>query len=174
MVIRTVSMGLMSRLARMRPLLRWTPLVCLAALCLFPQPGESQESRRKRLRIEAGYSSNHDGGDKGLGGALRFAISRPGDDLLRFEAGLIAGVPYAGLDAGVELRFPQRARVGVVVRAGGGLLVEDGFFGAVVRGGGGVEFDISPRVALRGTAQAAYHGGQAGPHLVSLGVDYRW
>ena len=158
----------------MRLVLRGTPTLCLAAVCVFTQPAQAQLGTTKRLRFETGYSSNHDGSDNSIGGAVRFGFSRAPDDLLRFEAGLIAGDPYAGLDAGIEVRFPQRARLGVALRGGGGLLVEDGYAGAFVRGGGGLELDVSPRVALRATVQAAFHGGQGGPHHAYFGFDYRW
>jgi hypothetical protein len=77
----------------------------------------------KALRVEAGYSANHEGDDVGLGG---------------------------------------------------GLLLEDGFTGPCFRGGGGLEWLLSHRVALRATGQAGYHGGQNGPHLLQFGIDYRW
>ena len=57
---------------------------------------------------------------------------------------------------------------------GGGLLLEDGYTGPFFRGGGGVELEVSPRVALRATAQAASHDGEGGPHHIYLGLDYRW
>jgi hypothetical protein len=139
---------------------------------VFAQAAQPQEGSTKFFRVEAGYSSNHGGTDTGLGGALRFGII--GTSVGRLEAGLIAGIPYAGLDAGIEVRLPRRAPVGILLRWGGGLLVEDGFFGVYGRAGGGVEVDVSPRVAVRGMWQAGYHGGSGGPHLMYFGVDYRW
>ena len=152
---------------------RAPPAVCMAvALCVSAQPAQAQQVRTRRIRFEAGYSSNHAGSDKSIGGAVRFGISRE-PDVFRLETGLIAGAPYLGLDAGLEVRFPRRASLGMVLRAGGGLLIEDGYIGVFVRGGGGVEFDLSPRVALRATAQAGSHGGDGGPHHLYLGLDYR-
>ena len=158
----------------MKTLLPTTPVLCLAALSVFAQPAHSQESRTKRIRMEAGYSETHDGSDKGFGGAVHFVSESGGSNPLRLEAGLIAGPPYAGLDAGLEVRLPKRTPVGLLLRAGGGLLVEDGFVGAYARGGGGIEMEMSARLALRGTWQAGTHGGQGGPHLMHFGVDYRW
>lgn len=158
----------------MRLVLRGTPTLCLVAMCVFTQLAQAQQGPTKRIRFETGYSANHDGSDNGIGGAVRFGFTPARNDLLRFEAGLIAGPPYAGLDAGIEVRFPQRTRLGVVLRGGGGLLIEDGYSGAFVRGGGGLELDVSPRVALRATVQAASHGGQGGPHHAYFGFEYRW
>jgi hypothetical protein len=153
---------------------RPTALVCLAILCAAPRPAESQEPRTKRIRAEVGYSSNHGGSDKGITGGLRFVVSRRGDDALRLETGVIAGNPFLGADAGIELRYPAESSLGLVLRAGGGLLVEDGFIGPFVRAGGGVEWDVGPRVTLRATGQGGHHGGVGGPHLLYVGLDYRW
>jgi hypothetical protein len=124
--------------------------------------------------VEVGWSSTHDGSDTGISGAIRFVTSIDRTDLLRFETGLVGGNPYLGLDAGIELRFPQQTPIGLLLRAGGGVLVEDGFTGAFGRAGGGLEFAVSPRLALRATWQAGYHGGRVGgPHLMHFGFDYR-
>ncbi len=157
----------------MRASLRSATLVVLAALCAAPRPSEAQEPRTKRIRAEVGYSANHDGKDKSISGALRFVIGRR-NDAFRFETGLLAGNPFLGADVGIELRFPRESRLGVVLRAGGGLLVEDGFIGAFGRGGGGLEWNVSPRVALRATGQFGIHDDSSGPHLMVLGLDYRW
>jgi hypothetical protein len=148
--------------------------VCTAvALFSFTQPAQAQQDRTKLLRFEAGYSRNHDGSDNFIGGAVRVGLSRAGDRY-RYEAGVITGVPYLGLDVGVEMRASPEAKVGPLARAGGGLLLEDGFTGPFVRAGGGVEVRLSPRAAFRATAQAGYHGGAMGPHSVYVGLDYRW
>ena len=157
----------------MYPILLRTPALCLVALCVFAQTAHAQEGRAKGLRVEVGHSSNHDGSDTGFSGAIHFVTSIDHADLLRFEVGLIGGHPYLGLDAGIELRFPQQARVGLLLRAGGGLLGEDGFFGAYGRAGGGLELAVSRRLALRATWQAGVHGGRSGPHLLHFGFDYR-
>ncbi len=150
------------------------PVVLAFVACLAARPGAAQDSPANRLRVEAGYSVNHEGDDKGPGGAVRYVRALDFDDTFRLETGLIAGNPYLGLDAGLEFRFPRRTRWGVVLRAGGGLLLEDGFFGFHARGGGGVEFDLNPRLALRATGQAGYHDGFIGPHVMYVGMDYRW
>jgi hypothetical protein len=133
-------------------------------------PGATDEEDPCR----GGVLSNHGGSDKGITGALRFVVSRRGDDALRLETGVIAGDPFLGLDGGIELRYPRASRLGVVLRAGGGLLVEDGFIGPFVRAGGGVEWDVGPRVTLRATGQGGHHGGVGGPHLLYVGLDYSW
>ncbi len=158
----------------MKLLPRPSVMACLAALCLLARPAGAQEPRTKRLRAEVGYSANHDGSDKGISGALRFAVSGRGNDAFRVETGLLAGNPFLGADLGIELRYPGGSSVGLVLRAGGGLLVEDGFIGPFFRAGGGVEWNASPDIALRATGQGGNHGGTSGPHLVYLGVDYRW
>ncbi len=155
-----------------RVLLR-TPSLCLVALCVFAQTAHAQEGRAKRLRVEVGHSSTHNS-DTGFSGAIHFVTSIDDADLARLEAGLIGGNPYLGLDAGIELRFPQQAPVGLLLRAGGGLLGEDGFGGAYGRAGGGLELAVSRRLALRATWQAGVHGGQNGPDLLHFGFDYRW
>ena len=157
----------------MRASPRSAVLVFLAALCAAPRAAEAQGPRTKRIRAEVGYSANHDGSDTGISGGLRFVIGRR-DDAFRFETGLIAGNPFLGADVGIELRFPKESSLGVVLRAGGGLLVEDGFIGAFGRGGGGLEWNVSPRIALRATGQFGVHDDSSGPHLVVLGLDYRW
>ena len=158
----------------MSSLLRPTTVVCLVALLALAHSAESQERRTKRLRAEVGYSANHGGGDKGISGALRFAVSGKGSDAFRFETGLLAGNPFLGADLGIELRYPSESSVGLVLRAGGGLLVEDGFIGPFFRGGGGVEWSVTPRIALRATGQGGGHGGVGGPDLFYMGLDYRW
>jgi hypothetical protein len=164
----------MREVFHVRPVFRATPALCVLAMCVFARPAQAQQVRTKILRVELGYSSNHQGSDTGISGAVHFALSGKGGGPFRFEAGLIAGHPYVGLDAGVEVRFPKAAPVGVLVRAGGGLLVEDGFIGIYGRGGGGVEWILNAQVALRGTWQSGYHGDVGGPHLMHFGVDYRW
>lgn len=146
----------------------------ILVFCLIAPPVQAQNPPAQRLRVEAGYSVNHDGSDKGLGGAVGYVRDLTFDGALRLETGLIAGPPYLGALVGLEYRIPQRSRFGVVLRGGGGLLLEDGFTGLHLRGGGGIEYDLSSRIALRATAQGGYHGGTSGPHSFYLGVDYVW
>ena len=153
---------------------RTTSFVMLAALFAFTPALDGQERRTKRIRVEVGSSSNHGGSDTGFSGAVRYAWSLGQTDHVRIETGLVAGNPFAGLDGGIELRVPQRGRLGLLARAGGGLLVEDGYAGLYVRGGGGLEVDLTPRVAARGTWQAGMHDGRGGPHVLHFGFDYRW
>lgn len=166
---------------KMRTVHGATPVLCLSVLfvlSVFTPPGglhaQADAGRTKMLRVEAGYSSNHGGTDTGISGGIHFGIRGAGTGPFRFEAGAIAGRPFAGLDVGTEVRLPQDAPLGLVLRAGGGLLVEDGFIGAYVRGGGGVEWDVRPRVALRATWEAGHHDGTSGPNRLLFGVGYRW
>lgn len=139
-------------LTKSLPLLFLTALPCL---CAGGAEGQDERTSMKAVRVEVGYSSNHRGSDTGIGGSLRFVLSNRGNEAVRQEAGVILGTPYLGLDYGVELRVPGRTPVAFVVRIGLGLLLEDGYIGPYLRGGGGLEWTLGPRLALRVTSRVA-------------------
>jgi hypothetical protein len=123
------------------------------------------------LAVEPAWGRVHD--DDGAAASLRVfrALDRGG--LLRAQAG-VALSSYGAFDLGIEARLCRSCRVSPVLGVGGGLLVEDEYGGAFARATAGVEAALTPRLVLRATVQAGTHDGQAGPHLVSLGIGWRF
>lgn len=141
----------------------------------FASQGDLRAQERKDgvgLRVDLGYSTNHDNADQSVGGALRLTL--PVSNLFRFDGGFIIGAPYGGLDIAFEVRFPERSPVKGFARAGGGILVEDGYTGEHLFAGAGVELSGSGGLAIRLSGQGGTHGSTAGPHMLMLGLEYRF
>ena len=151
------------------------PLV-FALLLLSPAaviPVSAQSTTVWAIRVEGGQSVNHDGEDESLGGAIRVLAGLGSRQAVWLEGGLLAGMPYLGVDGGVELRLPLAAGLALLGRGGAGALVEESFAGLFVRGGGGVRLALGRHSALSATYQRGMHGEARGPDLFMLGLELR-
>jgi hypothetical protein len=126
---------------------------------------------RKGFRVEAGFSDNHQGHDRGGGAAIRGFGELDQRGSVTVEGGALIGYPYLGIDGGLDARFPVRTRMSVLIRGGTGLLLEDGYFG-FWRYGAGIELQLSARNRMTITYQRGAHDGRdIGPHLLMVGWE---
>jgi hypothetical protein len=145
-------------------------LVALAVLAAAHS--RAAEAPRWILSAEAGGTRIHSD-DRSQAGALRLQREIGSRGIVRAQLGL-AVAAYQALDAGLELHPWPRARVSPFVGAGGGYMVEDEFEGGFLRGTAGLEARLSARGALRLAVQAGTHDGDAGPHLLTIGIGWRF
>jgi hypothetical protein len=150
-------------------------LAVLVLVSLASTVWAQTEPVRKGVRVEAGFSDNHEGHDRSFGGAIRaFAIvDRRG--LVGVEGGALAGMPYLGVDGGMDVRVPLRPRLSLLARGGAGVMLEEDFIGPFWRYGGGVEFLLTARNRMSISYQRGGHGQGAdiGPHLLMAGWEHR-
>jgi hypothetical protein len=148
-----------------------TPLLIgMLALAAIAPAGADGEPR-SILSVEGGGTRIHD--DDSTVGALRIHRGLGSRGLFRIQLGATVAA-FGTLDLGVEFHPWPRARVSPFLGAGGGLMSEDEYFGTFVRGTAGLEAKLSRRVVLRLAFQAGTHDGEAGPHLATLGVGWRF
>ena len=145
-------------------------------LATLPSAAWAQtQPSRKGVRVEGGFSDNHDGQDRSFGGAIRAFGSVDRVGLVSVEGGALAGMPYLGGDGGLDVRFPVRRRLSLLARAGAGVMFEEDFIGPYWRYGGGIEllFTASNRITF--TYQRGGHGDglDNGPHLLMVGWEHR-
>ena len=162
------------RLSRARRQVWWTNREAGLAVLLvaaLASPIRAQ-GRVTVLRAEIGSSEMHDG-NSGASGGLYVGRSLDDRDRVRLQLGAFGGPAYAALDLGLELRL-RAGPVNLFVGGGAGLLGEEDYGGAFVRAGGGADIALSERVTARATAQAGTHDGQSGPHLIAVGIEYRF
>jgi len=81
---------------------------------------------------------------------------------------------YSAVDFGVEAHPWPRSRVSPFVGAGLGLMSEEDYGEEFFRGTAGLQVMLSRSVVLRGALQAGTHDGQAGPHLATLAIGWRF
>jgi hypothetical protein len=148
----------------------------LAMLVLLSVPSvvlAQTPALRKGIRIEAGFSDDHRGHDRSAGLAIRGFGVIGEQGVVTVEGGALIGKPYLGVDGGVDVRFPVRPRMFVLIR--GGVLLEEDYWG-FVRYGGGVELLLSTRNRLTITYQRGSHDATDtdGPHLLMVGVEHRF
>jgi hypothetical protein len=124
------------------------------------------------VAAEAGYGRIHDD-DSAPAGALRVFRRLGRSDVLRVELGAAVS-SYAAIDAGIEARLCPSWRVSPVLGVGGGPMLEDEYGGGFFRASAGVEAVLARNLVLRAVAQAGVHDGQAGPHLATVGVGWRF
>jgi hypothetical protein len=150
-------------------------LVLLSAV-----PAGAQAQRPWAVTLEGGVSDMH-GETKveGPAGALRVSRRLLGYDWLRGEVALTGGSAgddrgFGTVEAGVELRWCSACRFTPFAGAGGGWLTETRWDGGMLRANLGVEGRVSDRLSARVMAQAGTHDGVRGPHLLTLGVTWRF
>jgi hypothetical protein len=150
--------------------LAWTVAVAMAAGAGAAAADEIP--RAWTLAAEPAWGRIHDD-DEAAAGSLRVFRTLDRGGRLRAQAGLTAS-SYGALDVGIEARLCRSCRVAPVLGVGGGLLWEDEYGGTFARATAGLEAVLAPRLVLRATVQAGTHDGQAGPHLVALGLGWRF
>jgi hypothetical protein len=133
--------------------------------------GAEEDVRSWTVAAEPARARLH--GD-GVAGSVRAFRDLGAGGVLRAQAGLTGWAPGGALDAGIEVRVCPKCRVSPVLGVGGGLMAEDEYTGTFARATAGVEAVLRPRLVLRATLQAGTHDGQAGPHLVALGLGWRF
>lgn len=131
-----------------------------------------ERTRPWTVAVEPAWGRIHDD-DGAPAGALRVFRALDGGGRFRAQLGLAAST-YGALDVGVEARLCGSCRVSPVIGLGGGLLAEEDYGGTFGRATAGVEAELTPSFTLRATVQAGTHDGQAGPHLASLGLGWRF
>ena len=148
----------------------------LAVLVLISVPSiawAQTQPLRKGVRVEGGFSDNHHRQDRSFGGAIRAfgIVDRRG--LVSVEGGALAGMPYLGGDGGVDVRFPVRRRLSVLVRGGAGVMFEEDFIGPYWRYGGGIELLLTASNHITFTYQRGGHGDglDNDPHLLMVGFE---
>lgn len=150
--------------------MRTTLLITTLALAAA-SPARGGDGPRWMVSAEGGRIRIHD--DETAVGALRIQRDLGSRGLFRVQLGAIVAASGA-LDAGVELHPWPQARVSPFLGAGGGLMSEDEYFGLYFRGTAGLEAKLSTSVVMRLCVQAGTHDGQAGPHLATLGLGWRF
>lgn len=150
-------------------------IVILGSLVLAgAAAARAEEPRRWTLSAEAGRSRLHDDGVETWAVALRVQRSIGPAGVLRLQLGAVAS-GYGALDAGLEVHPWPRARVSPFLGAGGGYMSEeDEFDGGFLRATVGMEAKLSSRAVLRLAVQAGTHDGQAGPHIATVGLGFRF
>jgi hypothetical protein len=135
---------------------------------LAAAPARAQDPRPWSVIAEAGRSSLHEDDDPRVG-ALRLARSFGEGRRFRAHAGFV-GSSYFVLDGGAEVALCTACRAAPFLGAGIGLMGEDEFVGAALHLNAGVEVALGSRAALRLAGQLGRHGGQRGPHAITLGI----
>jgi hypothetical protein len=149
--------------------------VLVLSLSLVATAATAQE-RPWMARFQAGSSTIHEWGRRGVWGEARFGRSFVGG-VLSADLGLAVSNSdegYGSLTAGLEvLPFP-RAVVSPFARAEVGVLGEPEYSGYVAGVGGGLSVRLSERLSLRGGASWGIHGDVEGPAVYYGGLQLRW
>lgn len=127
---------------------------------------------RWALWAEGGGARIHDDDQAGAG-ALRLQRDLDSRGVFRLQAGLVLSL-YGAVDLGVEVHPLPRSRVSPFFGAGFGLMGEEDYGGTFFRGTAGLQVMLTRSVFLRSAVQAGTHGGQAGPHLATIGIGWRF
>ncbi|HET9315935.1 MAG TPA: hypothetical protein VFQ51_10115 [Vicinamibacteria bacterium] len=149
---------------------RITLLIGMLALCSGAHAYAGEP--RWALWGEGGWTRIHDDDRAGVG-ALRLQRDLDSRRMFRVQAGLVLSL-YGAVDLGVEAHPWPGSRVSPFVGAGLGLMGEEDYGGPFFRGTAGLQVMLSRSVLLRGAVQAGTHDGQAGPHLATIGLGWRF
>ena len=149
---------------------RITLLIGTLALCAATQARAGEP--RWTLWAEAGATRIHDDDQEGVG-ALRLQRDLDSRGVFSTQLGLVLSL-YSAVDFGVEAHPWPQSRVSPFVGAGLGLMSEEEYGEAFFRGTAGLQVMLSRSVVLRGALQAGTHDGQAGPHLATLAIGWRF
>ena len=139
-------------------------------LCAATQASAGEP--RWTLWAEGGATRIHDDDQAGVG-ALRLQRDLDSRGVFRAQLGLVLSL-YSAVDFGVEAHPWPRSRVSPFVGAGLGLMSEEDYGEEFFRGTAGLQVMLSRSVVLRGALQAGTHDGQAGPHLATLAIGWRF
>lgn len=156
---------------------RITLLIGTLALCAATQARAGEP--RWTLWAEGGATHIHDDDHAGVG-ALRLQRDLDSRGVFRAQLGLVLSLHgaveslYSAVDFGVEAHPWPRSRVSPFVGAGLGLMSEEDYGEEFFRGTAGLQVMLSRSVVLRGALQAGTHDGQAGPHLATLAIGWRF
>jgi hypothetical protein len=149
---------------------RTTLLIGMLALCSGTQARAGEP--RWTLWAEGGSTHIHDDDDAGVG-ALRLQRDLDSRGVFRAQLGFVVSL-YGAVDLGVEAHPRPRSRVSPFFGAGLGLMGEEDYGRWFFRGTAGLQVMLSRSVVLRGALQVGTHDGQAGPHLATIGLGWRF
>jgi hypothetical protein len=144
----------------------------MGAVVLVANPLRAQETKPWTMRMESSLMQIHSD-DRAPAGALRLSRALGADGATAVDVGLSAS-GYLSLDAGIERRLCTRCRIQPFLGGGIGLLGEDGYTGWMVRGTAGLEAPLGSGWVGRVSGQLGSHGGQSGPHMVTIGLGRRF
>lgn len=150
-------------------------LLLLLLLPLAPASARAQSSPWS-MGVEFGHAVVHRSTGTGVLVGLRLNRSLPGIDHVRLATRAYASPAdesFLVLDAGAELAPLPRARVRPLLGLGAGLLVEPEYVGPVLSGTAGVQAQLSRSVTFGVHLQRGRHGGERGPDLLFLALEYR-
>jgi hypothetical protein len=157
------------RITRRRVRVKTLSISILAGLLVL---GSERPSAAQLLgvRVEGGLVQDHGV----LTGAGAFHVIRAFDtrQLNRLEVGFFADPYVFSADAGVDIRAPIASRRAFLLRAGGGMIFEPDWKGLFLRLGVGIEWRLSPAVAMALTVQTGVHGHVPGPHRIMVGLEH--
>ena len=139
---------------------------------LLAGPSYAQEAGPWTARIESGPMWIHTD-DRSGAGALRVSREVGKSGALALDLGVAASSSLS-LEGGVEWKLCPNCRIRPFVGAGAGALGEDDYAGWMVRGNAGIEAPLGRRVVARVGGQLGAHGGQRGPHLLTVALGYRF
>ena len=125
-----------------------------------------RQRRKKQLRVV----TPDDESEEFIRSVQRDLDSR---GVFRAQLGLVLSL-YGAVDLGVEAHLRPRSRVSPFFGAGLGLMGEEDYGRSFFRGTAGLQVMLSRSVVLRGALQAGTHDGQAGPHLATLAIGWRF
>jgi hypothetical protein len=147
-----------------------TAVAATVLLAVIAQPAAAQ---RVGIHAEGGVAHTHGASAAGVGFHVFTFIDRQGSTRLDF--GVIGDAYSFALDAGLDYRVPVATRWTVVIRGGGGLMVEGPeWAGPFLRAGGGVAWTYSPNQFVTVIFDGGTHDGFAGPNRVMLGWERRF
>ena len=124
-------------------------------------------------------------GTEFLGPVMRFSDvpAQPGQPplsdadkklVMHIELPILAGHVLMGTDAPESMGFTLTQGNTVTINLEPDTRKETDKLFAALGAGGGADVALGERVAARGTVQAGSHDGQSGPHLVAVGIEYRF
>jgi hypothetical protein len=146
------------------------PLLSVALLMLAVRPAGAQ---RVGIHAEGGVVQLHGSRAAAAGFHVFSPVGRTG--ATRLDVGAAGDAYSVALDAGLDYRVPAAAQWTLVLRGGGGFMVEGpDWAGVFLRLGGGVAWRYSPQAVITVIVEGATHGGFAGPNRVLLGWERRF
>lgn len=149
-------------------------LVCLCHTWLA-RPVSAQGGRAWHITAAVGQSDIHENRSSGFGWAAHVGRSRANARGVFAELGLAGGTSDEGflaLDGGVGIRVLPNSVISPVLGVGAGVMGEPEYTGLFLRATGGVDVRLTSRARARLVVQRGSHGGQSGPHLATIGLQW--